>query len=167
MTRFAGNRHIDAPAQFTEEASRTSRFECQLWRKLHEQYSELRAKAVDLRDKLIQHLWERREFALVCQRSWHLYCEAEVRRNTACPTNVSLDAMMAVERAVYLHGVQSLRISLQLRAVARDQIHVARVDCPTGSTVSNDGLSPQRWPGMTSPSMPCLWAMDTSVSTTR
>src|SRR5688572_17672661 len=105
MTRFARDRHIDALAQFTEEASRKRRFELQLWRKLHEQYTELRAKPVDFRGKLIQYFWQRREFAIVCQRSWNFHREAEVRRNAPCPTSVSLDAMLAMERAVYLHGV--------------------------------------------------------------
>ena len=141
MTRFARDRRIDARAQFTEEAPRTRRFERQLWRKLNEQHSELRAKPVDLRGKLIQYLWQRREFAFVCQRSWRFHCEAEVRRNAPCPTNVSLDAMMAMERAVDFHGVQSLRRSLQVRTVAPKQLLVARWDSPTGSTDSNDGRS--------------------------
>lgn len=141
MTRFARDRHIDTLVKLTEEASRKRRFEHQLWWKLHEQYSELRAKPVDFRGKPIQDLWQRHELATVCQRSWHFHCEAEVRRNTPCPTNVSLDAMVAMERAVYLHGVQALRISLELRTVARDQLPIARGDSPTGSADSNDGVS--------------------------
>ena len=120
MTRFARDWHIDALAQFTEEAPRNRRLEGQLWRKLHEQHSELPSKPMDLCAKLIQYLWQWREFAIVRQRSWHFHCEAEVRRNTPCPTEVSLVAMMAMERAVDFHGVQSLCISLQVRAVARE-----------------------------------------------
>jgi len=114
MTRFAGERHIDAFAKFAEEALRHRRFELQLWWQLHEQHPELSAQTMDFRGKSIQYVGQRREFAIVRQRSRHFHCETEVRRNARGPTLISLRAMMPMERAVDLHGVQSPCISLQV-----------------------------------------------------
>jgi hypothetical protein len=117
MSWLTRDRHIEALAQFTKEMFRNFCREDQLRWKLHEHYTELTAQSFNFRSKLIEYLWQRREFAAMRQGSWRLHCEAKIFRNTFRPTTVSVNAMMAIERAVYFYGVQSLRVTLQVRAI--------------------------------------------------